>query len=94
MRNKFVKAADKLRNQCLDALDIISPMCIGSKCYDTYGFAIEDPCSRWYELILLEGVWQLVEAGTDNLAYAVSIPVEELCEIVDRIIEHPNYKRK
>ena len=94
MKNKFAKKADELRNECLDELDIMSPLCVGSKCYDTYGFAIEDKCSRWYELIWFQGGWQLVEYGTDNYAPARSIPVDELCEIIDRIIEHPNYKRK
>ena len=91
---KLLRKADKLRNECLEALDILSPRCRASiYSFPASGFAIEDDCSNFDELIWLNGEWQLVD--TRGLLYSVySLPIEELCEIVDRIIDHPNYKRK
>lgn len=94
MKNKFVKKADKLRNECLEALDIFSPRCVPStKRFPCIGFAIDDDCCKYEELIWLNHEWQFVDGR--GLLYSVhALPVEELCAIIDRIIEHPNYKRK
>ena len=81
-------------NECLDALDILSPRCRASiHCFPASGFGIDDDCCKYEELIWLNGEWQLV--ATNGLLYSVYVlPIQELCGIVDRIIEHPNYKRK
>lgn len=86
--NKFIKKVDKLRNECLTAIsDLYIESSPSIHDYDALGFTIDDPCCRWDEIIWLNGEWQLVEHGTNNLTYPHSLPLQELCSITDGIIE-------
>ena len=88
MKNKYCKMADKLRTEALDALNRIYAVHSElNEQYNVLGFPIEDECCQFGFIIYLNGMWELVEHGSGNIHSVYSIPLQDLCEIVDRIIE-------
>lgn len=88
MKNKYCKMADKLRTEALEALGRIYTVHSElNEEYNVLGFPIEDKCCQFGFIIYLNGMWELVERGSGNIYSVYSIPLQDLCEIVDRIIE-------
>ena len=91
MKHRFTKRVDKLRNDALDALSMTSPLCVGAKGYDTFGFFIKDDNCNYEQLIWLNGEWMFVDR--DGYLFPVyALNIEEFCSIIDGIVDDPNYK--
>ena len=82
----FTREANNLRDRCL--MELLSnihrarPAKFG---VDAEGFDNPDKCSKYEEIIYLNGSWTLVDG--DGLQYSVNaMPLEDICEMVDAII--------
>lgn len=82
----FTREANDLRDRCL--MELLSnihrarPAKFG---VDAEGFDNPDKCSKYEEIIYLNGSWTLVDG--DGLQYSVNVmPLEDICEMVDAII--------
>ena len=82
----LTREANNLRDKCLSVLVEHSHLAKPSKFnFDAKGFANPDECSKYEEIIFLDCRWWLVDG--DELLYQVEcMPLEELCEMVDSII--------
>ncbi len=91
MKNRFTKRADQLRTEALKALgSIFGGCCEVSEYHSCYGFHIDDEYCIYDELIWLNGMWELVEHGTGNLYSVYNEPLQNLCSIIDHILEKYN----
>ena len=82
----FTREANNLRDRCL--MELLSnihrarPAKFG---VDAKGFDNPDKCSKYEEIIYLNGRWTLIDG--DGLQYSVNaMPLEDICEMVDAII--------
>lgn len=86
MNTTFTNRVDKLRKSALKALPFFEGKY--SKHYSpSIGFNIGNDFSRYDELIWINGEWMFIEYGSNQLISAHAIPLEELCQIVDDILE-------
>lgn len=92
MKSRFIKRADKLRTDALYALgSIYAGRSVPSKYHEALGFNIEDEYCKYDEIIYLNGLWELVEHGTGNLFSVYNEPLQDLCVIIDAILEKNNH---
>lgn len=82
----FVRMADELEQRCLSALlqnfHRARPAKFG---VDAKGFDNPDKCSKYEEIIYLNGRWTLVDGS--GLQYSINVmPLEDICRMVDAII--------
>ena len=84
----LTREANNLRAKCISVLVEHSHLAKPSEFnFDAKGFANPDNCSKYEEIIFLDYKWWLVDG--DKLLYQVEcMPLEEFCEMVDRIINN------
>lgn len=85
-KTDFVRMADELEQRCLSALlqniHRARPSKFG---VDANGFDNPDKCSKYEEIIYLNGLWTLVDGV--GLQYSINVmPLEDICRMVDAII--------
>lgn len=84
----LTREANNLRAKCLSVLVEHSHLAKPSKFnFDAKGFANPDECSKYEEIIFLDSRWWLVD-GDELLYQTECMPLEEFCEMVDRIINN------
>ncbi len=91
MKNRFIKRVERLRNDALYALGSIYVGCsVPSIYHSALGFPIEDENCKYDEIIWINGLWELVEHGTGNLFSVYNENLQDLCMIIDKILEKHN----
>lgn len=82
----FTREANDLQDRCL--MELMSNIHRGRPAkfgVDAKGFDNPDKCSKYEEIIYLNDRWTLVDG--DGLQYSINVmPLEEICRMVDAII--------
>ena len=81
----FTRKANNLQDECLQALRSNMHMAQQIPGYDARGFKIPDRCCKYDWITNLNGMWLFI----DRYGYHYGVgcmPLEEFCELVDKIL--------